>query len=126
MPSDNTSDKIKIHESATKCTCNVLTGKKLVIQVYRDGLGEWVLLSGAGVAQWMDRTVPEGYWRRRFDEIGDADFLAALDDPRDQAAIRLGYDLWTEYGAALTQDVLLDRVRHSFNELAHITETPLQ
>ncbi len=57
------------------------------------GFPEWDLLAGAGAAQVKAKTVPDGYWKRRLQEIGDADFLAAFDDPKDQAAIRVGFDL---------------------------------
>lgn len=60
------------------------------------GMSSWLLLNGAGYAQWSAGTAPEGYWRRRFETLGDADSLAAFDDPDDQTAIRLGIKLWQE------------------------------
>lgn len=71
----------------------------------------WTLKTGAGGAQVMDRTVPPGYWSRRFNKFGDADFLSALDDPADQAAIVLGMDLFDSKGIAVTDADLRDFVR---------------
>lgn len=65
------------------------------------------LLNGAGVAQAMAGTVPDGYWKRRLQTLGDADVFRALDDPDDQRAIELGFWLWEKYKLELTKDALL-------------------
>ena len=66
------------------------------------GFGLWTLKAGAGGAQYQAGTSPKGYWERRTDKLGDADFLAAFDDPKDQAAIEAGAELWDSFGAAVT------------------------
>lgn len=71
----------------------------------------WTLKAGAGGAQVKDKTVPSGYWDRRFNKIGDADFMAAFDDPDDQAAIMVGADLYDSKRSALTAEALRDLVR---------------
>ncbi|KAA5604565.1 hypothetical protein F1188_15230 [Roseospira marina] len=75
------------------------------------GFWTYVLKAGAGHAQLQAGTSPPGYWSRRFKRIGDADFLAAFDDPKDQAAIELGARLWDTYGKTLTVQQLIDAVR---------------
>jgi len=80
------------------------------------GFSDWELKSGAGVGQLLAGTSDVGifdkeYWRRRFSTLGDADVLAAFDDPKDQAAIQLGIDLWRKYGTELTADELMDAIR---------------
>ena len=82
------------------------------------GFSMWTLKSGAGFAQWRAGTNPSGYWERRAKKFGDADFLAAFDDPKDQAAIELGGKLWDDKGAKFTQQQFLDRVRAKKSELA--------
>jgi hypothetical protein len=72
---------------------------------------EWVLLAGAGIAQKLANTVPPGYWRRRLQRIGDADVLAALDDPHDQEAINIGFALWRSAGRSVSDQNILDAVR---------------
>lgn len=82
------------------------------------GFSAWTLKSGAGGAQIMDKTVPPGYWDRRFKTIGDADFLSAFDDPADQAAIILGMDLFDAKGIALTANDLRTMVRSRAGSLS--------
>ena len=82
------------------------------------GFPDWDLLAGAGAAQVMAGTVPDGYWRRRFEELGDADFLAAFDDPKDQAAIRLGMRLWGSGGAGVSSSQILTAARADAGNLS--------
>ncbi len=82
------------------------------------GFSMWTLKNGAGYAQWRAGTSPDGYWSRRFKTIGDADFLAAFDDPNDQAAIDLGGKLWEDKGAGFTHQEFLDRLRARASELS--------
>lgn len=81
------------------------------------GFSEWTLLAGAGLAQVRAGTNPDGYWDRRFDEVGDADFLAAFDDPKDQAACRIGFELWNS--GTVSETSLLTLMRGRVAELAH-------
>ena len=85
--------------------------------VFEPPLTEWVLLAGAGFAQSRAGTVPDGYWQRRLSEIGDADFLAAFDDPRDQEAIKIGFYLWENCGTNVTNSDIGDAVRGATNLL---------
>lgn len=64
------------------------------------------LLDGAGLAQLMAGTVPDGYWRRRLATLGDADVFRALDDPADQEAIKVGFELWEKFKTGVTKDQL--------------------
>ena len=73
------------------------------------GFSATVLSSAAGFAQWRAGTVPDGTWDRTLDEMGN--FLAALDDPKDQEAIQIGIDLWTKYKEQVTVDLILNEVR---------------
>ncbi|MBR0654984.1 polymorphic toxin type 44 domain-containing protein [Plastoroseomonas arctica] len=82
------------------------------------GFSAWTLKAGAGGAQVKDKTVPPGYWDRRFNTLGDADFLAAFDDPDDQAAIMLGVDLYNAKGLAMLATDLSDDVRARKSSLA--------
>lgn len=87
------------------------------------GFSEWMLTSGAGVAQLKVSVdnVPDGYWDRRFSEIGDADVFAALDDPKDQEAIKLGFRLWsdfTEKGKKFNSSDVLNMIRVDRNKLS--------
>lgn len=75
------------------------------------GFSEWTLKAGAGYAQWQAGTAPDGYWERRLEQLGDADFLAAFDDPADQRAIKIGMDLWNAYGPATTSAQLVGECR---------------
>ncbi|QTA85832.1 polymorphic toxin type 44 domain-containing protein [Desulfonema magnum] len=81
------------------------------------GFTEWVLLSGAGFAQKLADTNPPGYWKRRLEEIGDADFLAAFDDPHDQQAIKIGFELWKGFKTKVTTKNILDSVRKYSSKL---------
>jgi hypothetical protein len=81
------------------------------------GFTEWVLLAGAGAAQVMAGTVPGGYWARRFATFGDADVFAAFDDPKDQAAIRVGFSLYSSFGSSLTSADILSAVRGAAGSL---------
>jgi len=82
------------------------------------GFSRWVLKAGAGLAQLKAGTSPPGYWKRRLDSIGDADVLAAFDDPDDQAAIVLGMDLWDAQERKLTLTQLVDGARRRAADLA--------
>jgi hypothetical protein len=75
------------------------------------GFPEWDLLAGAGIAQWKAGTVPDGYWERRLKKIGDADVFSAFDDPADQEAIKVGFELWDNRKTTLTTTHILDAVR---------------
>lgn len=78
---------------------------------YSCGFSQWELLSGAGGAQVLERTVPEGYWKRRARKLGDADFLSAFDDDFDQEAIKVGIELWDAHKTSVTTQNILDIVR---------------
>lgn len=84
------------------------------------GFEEWDLKAGAGIAQIKVglKNMPEGYWKRRWEEIGDADIAAALDDPLDQEAIKVGFYLWQAYGSNLTLDQFIDAVRRHAEKMA--------
>jgi hypothetical protein len=82
------------------------------------GFSQWMLLSGAGAAQVMAGTVPDGYWSRRFQTLGDADFMGAFDDPKDQQAIRVGISLFNSFGSTLTGTNVLAAVRGSAASLS--------
>lgn len=82
------------------------------------GFSQWELLNGAGAAQVADGTNPPGYWGRRTERLGDADFLAAFDDPKDQAAIRLGITLWSTHGVSVSQSTILTAVRRQARVLS--------
>ena len=82
------------------------------------GFSEWMLLAGAGYAQVNAGTSPPGYWSRRFETLGDADFLAAFDDPLDQVAIKIGVNLYETRGGALTVDDLIKQVRSQKDSLS--------
>ncbi|MFT3772521.1 MAG: polymorphic toxin type 44 domain-containing protein [Minicystis sp.] len=82
------------------------------------GFSGGMLKNGAGAAQAIAGTSDVSifgseYWRRRFETLGDADFLAAYDDPKDQEAINTGIDLWNKHGENVTQDQLMDAMRAS-------------
>ncbi|MCG8312617.1 MAG: polymorphic toxin type 44 domain-containing protein [Pseudomonadales bacterium] len=81
------------------------------------GFSAWTLKAGAGYAQWQAGTSPPGYWERRLKEIGDADFLAAFDDPHDQTAIQIGADLWDAHQQKLTIANILKPVRNQRKQL---------
>lgn len=78
---------------------------------------EWSLLAGAGVAQKLARTNPPGYWSRRLQQIGDADFLAAFDDPDDQEAIKVGFELWKSFKTNVSKNNILEAVRNHSSRL---------
>ncbi|MBX5186265.1 hypothetical protein HJB88_27165 [Rhizobium sp. NZLR5] len=61
-----------------------------------------VLLNCAGIAQAISSDVPEGWFRRFY--RGDKSVFAALDDPRDQEAIKIGIEVSRKFGSSLTQD----------------------
>lgn len=82
------------------------------------GFSRWTLEAGAGAAQAMAGTVPDGYWSRRFEKLGDADVLSALDDPLDLVAIRLGMDLWDAHGEKLTREQFLAAIRARSKQMA--------
>jgi hypothetical protein len=65
------------------------------------GFSNSVLLNAAGIAQALGSQIPDGYWSRRLETLGDADVFRALDDPSDQAASRLGYAMGSPTGASL-------------------------
>ncbi|MEO0443635.1 MAG: polymorphic toxin type 44 domain-containing protein [Pseudomonadota bacterium] len=75
------------------------------------GFSAWTLKAGAGYAQKMAGTNPPGYWMRRIDSLGDADFLAAFDDPKDQAAIVIGINLWDQYKLNISTNKLVSAIR---------------
>ncbi|OJH38156.1 hypothetical protein BON30_23680 [Cystobacter ferrugineus] len=82
------------------------------------GFSQWTLLQGAGFAQWRAGTSPDGYWERRLDTLGDADVAAALDDPKDQEAIRAGFSLWEDFGASVQPFHLWNELRKRANRLS--------
>lgn len=82
------------------------------------GFSRWVLLQGAGYAQLRAGTSPDGYWERRFDTLGDADVLAAFDDPKDQEAIKAGFSLWEEFGNTVKPPHLWSEIRRRANKLS--------
>jgi hypothetical protein len=65
------------------------------------GFGLDLLLNAAGIAQWLSSQVPDGYWSRRLETFGDADVFRALDDPSDQLASRLGYNMGSVSAASV-------------------------
>lgn len=82
------------------------------------GFPEKILLGGAGVAQAMAGTVPDGYWQRAYDRLFDLPVLEALDDPRDQSTIEIGFELWKSHGAELDAEALLEAVREHSGEFS--------
>jgi len=78
---------------------------------------EWSLLSGAGAAQKLAGTNPPEYWKRRLQTIGDADFLAAFDDPDDQEAIKVGFELWKNFKTKVSISDILRAVRNHSKKL---------
>ncbi|PCK06696.1 MAG: hypothetical protein COA42_17115 [Alteromonadaceae bacterium] len=81
------------------------------------GFSEWLLKAGAGYAQLSAGTSPSGYWGRRFSKLGDADFLAAFDDPKDLAAIDIGSKLWVNNKSNITANKILRAIRSRRKEL---------
>ena len=75
------------------------------------GFGAWLLKAGAGYAQVAAGTNPGGYWDRRAETLGDADFLAAFDDPKDQEAIMVGVHLWEQQRATVSVTDVVEHVR---------------
>ena len=66
---------------------------------------------GAGVAQWKEDGLV-----RTFGEVCKASALElaclpALDDPKDQVAIQIGFDLWKTHGVRLASNSVRDMVR---------------
>lgn len=75
------------------------------------GFPERLLRSGAGATQLISGRIPPGYLERLAERLGDLELFPALEDRRDQEAIRLGATLWKREGAALTGQALLSAVR---------------
>jgi hypothetical protein len=73
------------------------------------GFSEQALKSGAGGAQLAAGTVPETYAGPNPGRA--ADVLSDLDDPKDQAAIQVGFDLWKAQKLAVSPAHVLDAVR---------------
>lgn len=65
------------------------------------GFSNSVLLNAAGIAQALGSQIPDGYWSRRLETLGDADVFRALDDPSDQMASRIGYGMSSPTGAGI-------------------------
>ena len=86
---------------------------------------EWELLGGAGAAQVYAGTNPPGYWDRRFSRIGDADFLSAFDDPKDQEAIKIGIGLWNRQRTSISVEMIHWQVVQNLNVL-NTRSAPLQ
>lgn len=65
------------------------------------GFSNSILLNAAGIAQALGSQIPDGYWSRRLETLGDADVFRALDDPSDQQASRIGYAMGSPSGAGI-------------------------
>ncbi len=80
------------------------------------GFDGWILKSGAGAAQVLDdSTDPDTV--SRISNSSAATFLVAFDDPRDQAAIDIGVNLWNSSGTNVTLTQLIDVCRSRSDEL---------
>lgn len=76
------------------------------------GFDAGTLLDGAGAAQALGSSVPDGYWGRVFSHGP----LGAFDDPSDQKAILIGCAI---AGQNLDADSLLHVMKGSMSELTH-------
>ncbi len=76
---------------------------------------EWDLLSGAGIAQKLAGTVPPGYEDRVQTML---DFFSALDDPLDQEAIKIGFELWRSVKTGVAIQNIHDAARTHAARLA--------
>lgn len=66
------------------------------------------LLDAAGVAQVIALRVPEGYWRRLYDSfVSGGHVFRAFDDPADQEAIKVGFELWEKFKSNVTKAQLM-------------------
>ncbi|WP_293267502.1 polymorphic toxin type 44 domain-containing protein [Neptunomonas sp.] len=81
------------------------------------GFSAWTLKAGAGYAQWAAGTNPDGYWQRRAEKLGDADVIAAFDDPNDQTAITLGIQLWDSYKSNIDARIIAALLREHHSDL---------
>ena len=70
------------------------------------GFTEEELLWGAGIAQFLDEA-RKGFINKDYINMIASGQHDKLDDPRDQASIRVGIDLWTEHPAELTREALV-------------------
>jgi hypothetical protein len=83
----------------------------------RIGFSKWTLLSAAGIAQFKDSVVPDGYLLRRDQDRFDFDVFSALDDPRDQVAIKIGIFLWDKNKLKVNHALVMDSIRVSIKGL---------
>ena len=81
------------------------------------GFSEWILLSGAGLAQFFAGTTPKKLWKRYSKLPGKLMFFAALDDSNDQNAIALGFKLWEDFGKNLLKKDLIKEIHSSYQNL---------
>lgn len=81
------------------------------------GFSEEILKMGAGIAQLIRMGVIESFGVECKASGLELACLPALDDPVDQAAIQIGFDLWKHYGVKLTSNSVRDFVRSRRAEL---------
>jgi hypothetical protein len=113
-----------IGDNYSRWSCDLLNKEKYPTAIWSNihygylglavGFKKEELLNGAGIAQVKEGfdNLPEGYFKRIFEEIGDTDFLAALDDPKDQESIKIGFELWESQGEDLTVENIIEIIRN--------------
>lgn len=81
------------------------------------GFSEGVLKMGAGAAQLRDTGLEPTFGAECKASALELACLPALDDPKDQVAIQIGFDLWKTHGFKLTSNSVRDLVRSRRAEL---------
>jgi|GEM_PF-5990630 len=74
------------------------------------GLTKEELLAGASVVtarKGLDN-VKDDYWRKKFKEIGDANFHVNLDDANEQKSIEIGFEIWKNYGLNVKEESIFN------------------
>jgi Bacterial toxin 44 len=79
------------------------------------GFKDEILLGCAGIAQAVHSDVPEGWFDRFYRK--ESSMFAALDDPRDQEAVKIGLELSRIYGDKLSQVQLSNYLRANLGRI---------
>jgi len=74
------------------------------------GFSDWELLSGAGVAQTWDNKMTKEEIQEKLMKDG----LKGLDDPKDQTAIKIGFDLFKNHKGDLLSILVIDKLEKAY------------
>ena len=113
---------VRVHTDGEAVQMN----QELGAQAFTHGMDEKARVRMLPLMKWaqqLAKTVPPGYLER-LQTLQNSDFLTALDDPNDQEAIKIGFELWRLAEKGVTVQNIHDAVRIPQTRVANLKTEP--